>query len=723
MQQNAARRNRDASKSDGGVIPGLPGIKNGKIPLPDIPGIDKAVAAFSKLNGIARTASGGLGSVISAVKGIAPGAAAAVGAIKLVADGMVAMTKAGANAQANFEKINVALSTLSKNMGGSDDVSQLATQIQLLSAEGVGNLDQLTGAAKTLMVAFDGNTASVKKWLPIIDDVAVATGMSAEQFADLMARVRDTGEVEGRVFTTLQRQGIPVYEALAETLGVTGEEAKAAAKKGEIGMSEWMATVEKLHEKYKGLSAELSTNTLQGAIDTYTAMREMAFKGASEARNLQEIADKNARAAEYKLDAFDQVLQTNLAAAGDMVGRVGNFFDRAKDAFTPENIVASLQGFMSDITGTTDTIAHSLAASAVQFRQIPNFAGRSAKDIGQYLADAEKLYQQLDATLQNNSSISEETASDMRDAMELIRDRMRAAQEAADEATIRETQEAEKLAAAQRAAAAAAEEQARAAKKEAEERERNIKKMEEERLANIKDSEEYRQQLKENAAKKDLSAAAEAGTGTAFDAAAEKLAEAVSGLSLNDAIARFAELSEKIASDPIESITAEDKETHKKLEKMIDEIARLRATAEKNTERNNAEAERQARQARQTTETEAERASRQATEELQEFADALKQAGFSEEERGRRMYEKMSEMMEAAGEKLLHNLDVFNHNGDASVNADMAELIDALDAESAHAMLANQLSEKQIKEAVKQSNIARATLAAIEKWNLTPTAQ
>lgn len=718
MQKNASRRNKNASKSDGGVVPGLPVGTGGKLPLPDVPGLEKVSGALSKMGGVAKMAGGNLGNLMLAAKGFAVGATAAFSAAKYVVDGMVAMTKAGAGAQANFEKINVALSTLSKNLGGSADVSQLATNIQLLAAEGVGNLDQLTAAARTLMVAFNGNTAAVQKWLPMMDDVAAGTSLTADQFAAMTARVQASGKIETEVLNMLRDRGVPVYKMLGEQAGVTGDEALKMAQKGQFGMTEWMSLVEKLHEKYKGLSAELSSNTLQGAIDTYTAMREMAFKGAAEARNLQEIADKNARAADYKLQAFDQVMQTNLKAAGEIVGKVGSFFDRLKDAVTPENIIAGAMNFLSDITGATETITQDLVTASLQFRQIPNFAGTSAKEIGQYLADAEKLYQQLDATLKNNSGISEETAGDMRAAMETIRDRMRVAQEAADEATKIETAEAERLAEAQREAARAAEEQAEAAKKEAAERERNIKRLEEERLANIKDTEKYRQELKEAEARREVTSEAASGAGFDFDVAVEKFAMAVSGMSLDDAIRNFEDLTAKIANANVNDITAEDKETHKRLEKMISEIARLRETAEKNSERKAAEEEEATKRARETTETESEAATRRATEELQEFAEALKQAGFSEEERNSRMALKLAEMTEAANEKLLHNLEAFNPNGDAD-----ASWADLLDAESAHAALANKLTEKQIKEAIKQNEIGQAMLAAIEKFNNTPTAQ
>lgn len=708
MQKRASERSKKNKGSDGGLVPDLP---PGKINLPSIPGLEKVTGALSKISGAAKNVGGSLGGMVSKLKGLNPVAAAALSGLTYLVKGIISLADAGKTAQADFEKINVSLSSLSKNMDAGD-TSNLSKSIQLLAAEGVGSLEQLTGAAKTLLVAFDGNQTAVQKWLPIMDDISVATGMSADQFADLMARVKDSGEVEGRVFTTLQRQGIPVYEALAKALGVTGEEAKSAAKKGEVGMEEWMKTVEILHEKYKGLSAELSSNTLQGAIDTYTYMREMAFQGAAEAKNLQEIADKNARAADYKLAAFDQVLQTNLKAAGDLVGRVSNFFDRVKDAFSPENVVAGVMNFMSDITGETDNIAQSLVMASLEFRQIPNFAGQSAKTIGEYLASATDLYNKLDATLKNQSGISEETAADMRDAMVKIKERMTAAQDAVDEATRREAEEAERLTEATKAAEKAAAEQAAAAKKEAEERERNIKQMEEERLANIKDSEEYRQRLKEENARREAETEADKGTGLDFENAVEKFARAVAGMSVDDALQKYAELTDKIQFGSVEDITAEDKETHKRLETLIDEIKKLNATATRSDEK----AAEEQRRARENVETDEERAARGVEEELQKYIADLRKSGLSEAEQSGRVAAKMLELMEKAEDGLISN----QLNLPEDVNH---SLLDMMDADERRAILSQSMTQKQIDLAEQEHKTSQAMLEALKKFDLIPTAQ
>ncbi|MBR7103476.1 MAG: hypothetical protein IKC65_00875, partial [Lentisphaeria bacterium] len=64
--------------------------------------------------------------------------------------------------------------------------------------------------------------------------------------------------------------------------------AQEAAAKGEISMQQWYATIEKLHEAYKGLSAELSSNTLEGARATYEAAKSLAYKGAADAADAVE---------------------------------------------------------------------------------------------------------------------------------------------------------------------------------------------------------------------------------------------------------------------------------------------------------------------------------------------------------------------------------------------------------------------------------------------------
>lgn len=713
MQQKTRRRNKQNKGSDGGIIPDFGG-KNGKIPLPDIPGIDKVTSALSKMGIVSKIASGGIGSLVGKVKGMPRALAVGFAAIGYVVKGLVSMTEAGKSAASDFEKINVSLSTLSKNLTGNADTTHLSKSIQLLAAEGVGNLDQLTSAARTLMVAFNGNQGAVQKWLPIMDDVAAGTSLTADQFAQMTARVQASGKIETEVLNMLRDRGVPVYKLLGKQLGITGEAAQDMAKKGELGMSHWMALVEEMHKSYKGLSAELSNNTMQGAIDTYAAMRSMAFQAATDAANFQKTADLNARSAQYKLDAFDTVTQANLTRAGELVGKVGSWFDRVKDAFSPENVVKVGLNFMSDITGATETAAKNLVMAALSFRQIPNFAGQSSTDIGKYLADATQLYQQMDATLKNNAdAISPETADEIRAAMERIRDRIKLAEEANQEATATEQKAAAELAAAEKAAAAAAEEAARAAKKEAEERERHIKKLEEERLANIKDSQEYRRELKERAAQEAAAADAQKGNSAALELSLEALAQAVAGLSLEEAQEKLAELTDKITSGNVEEITAEDKETHKRLEKLIAEVEKLRDTAARTDKKKEEEAER----ANDATASDEEKAARAVKRELSEFAENLEKAGLTLAEKQKRMDEKMAEIYNRVAGNLVENLDMFNQSSPSGERDYSTDFIAAMDAEAQRSLLLLNMNEKQADAALKANAIAEATLKQLYEFN------
>lgn len=210
----------------------------------------------------------------------------------------------------------LALSTLAKNLGSGNSTAGLTQDIQWLAAEDVGNLDQLSQAARTLMVAFDGNQAAVKHWLPIMDDVAAGTSLTADRFTSMTARVQASGKAETEVLNMLRERGVPVYQMLAEEMGITAEQALKLTQNGQVGMKEWMAVVEKMHESYKGLSAELSSKTLEGAQATYEAAKSLAYKGAADAADAQEMARLNAKSAQFKIDAFDQELQTELTNRG-----------------------------------------------------------------------------------------------------------------------------------------------------------------------------------------------------------------------------------------------------------------------------------------------------------------------------------------------------------------------------------------------------------------------
>lgn len=590
MQQKAAARNKQTAQDASGG--GLLGDLSGK-------GADELNEQLGKIPVVGGLAQKALGGLRGAFTGLNAGLAAGVALVFKLAGGLADWVKIGQKASDEASKINVSLSALSKNLGSNASTEGLTQDIQWLAAEGVGNLDQLTAAARTLMVAFEGNQGVVKTLLPIFDDMAAATSLTADQLAQMTARVGAAGKIETEVLNMLRDRGIPVYKLLGEAMGVTGEEALELARNGKAGLSEWLDIVQKMHESFKGLSAELSTNTLEGAKATYEAARSLAFKGAADAASAQEMARLNAKSAQFKIDAFDLELQTELRAAGEIVGKVQGVVNEIGELIDDRWALASraLAGAISLFSDTGEQIGQQLIAAADDFRQVPHFAGMSSKQIGEYLTAAQDLYKKMEGSLNAGMDMEEDTAAQFKTSMERLKKNLEMAETASAEALKAEAKAAaDKKAAAEAAAAAAKakEEADKAAAQQAEkeriEREKNEAAIKQERLERLKLVEDYAATVKKNEARDQADAAVEAGDVDALEKAADAMAQAAGALSLADAELTLEQLAEKLRTNP-EEMTRDEVETHRELTALLEEVQKLNEAAATQAEENRKAAE------------------------------------------------------------------------------------------------------------------------------------
>lgn len=586
MQKRAASRNKQAAGQDssGG---GLLGDLSGK----GAAALNEQLGKIPVVGGMAQKAMEGLKGAFSGMGAALAGGVALVGKL---AGGLADWVKIGQKASDEASKINVSLSALAKNLGSNVSTEGLTQSIQWLAAEGVGNLDQLTAAARTLMVAFEGNQGIVKNLLPVFDDMAAATSLTADQLAQMTARVGAAGKIETEVLNMLRDRGIPVYKMLGEVMGVSGEEALELARNGKAGLGEWLDMVQKMHESFKGLSAELSTNTLEGAKATYEAAKSLAFKGAADAASAQEMARLNAKSAQFKIDAFDMELQTELSAAGEIVGKVQGIVNEIGELWEDKWGLATraLAGLMGAFSDTGEEVGKQLIAAAADFRQVPHFAGMSSKQIGEYLTAAQDLYKKMEGSLNAGMDMEEDTAAQFKTSMERLKKNLELAETASDEAMKAEAKAAaDKKAAAEEAAAAAKEKEeadkaaAQQAEKERIEREKNEAAIKRERIERLKAVEDYSKTLEKEAAREQADAAVDAGDVDALEKAADAMAQAAGALNMTDAELTLEQLAEKIKNAP-ETVTEQDIETHRELTALLEEVQKLNEAAVKQREEN-----------------------------------------------------------------------------------------------------------------------------------------
>lgn len=738
-RQKQAKSAPAAAGAQGVNIPGVGGMKG----LND---------AMGKLGKVAAVTGGSIAEVSTVIGAMANPAALAGAAVVALGKGMNACVKAGAPAAKEYEAINVALSTLSKNLGGSEDTAALAKDIQLLAANGVGNLEQLTTAAKTLMVTFQGNQNVVKALLPVYDDIAAGLGITADQMAQLTARVQATGTVETEVINMLRDRGVPIYQLLAETMGVTDEKARELAKNGQISAAAWNDVVTRLHENYKGLSAELSGKTMEGAQATLDKMREMAYQVAAEANNAERIADANERAAEYNTERLDVINQAHLKQIGSTVGKIGGVLDHIwNDILTFENVTSGLFNFIGDLNGDNERIAQSLAGAAKVYETLPELTGRTAEDIAKWLTKAKERAGQLEATMKINTGLDEKLTAQMAASLSRIRANIATAEEASNIATAREAKEAadaaaqakyaaEKKAEADRKAAEEAKALAEAekkaadeAKKEAEARLKHAEAMQKERLSLAKDAREYAQKQRQEQYKAEADAAAKAGDADALEAALDKMAENLGHINFDTAVQRLQELNEKVQGDP-NKVSRADLQLHEALASYMKEARALLDSVGDLQERNRKDWKAAVDEDIDKQQEEARKKAAEQQDALQpdDIAEAAKQyqqelldSGMSLAE-AREFFNKwVANQMEDAQDNLTTDTHYRDKDG-KRVLAD-PEMKDSLKELSKQARTGDLVSRReaasQLKATREANRLARDQIKILSKLKFTPTAQ
>lgn len=386
----------------------------------------------------------GIDSLTGLMKGGLGGAAVGGASIGLFAKGLGDIASRGQEAAQTAEKLNTSLTKLSRNFGGTGAGVQAVTkELQLMSANGVNSMEDITAAMQTLAVATKGDIVRAGELVKSFDDIAAGTGMTIAGMAEMTAKIMETG-VEQRDLNKLARQGIPIYEALGSAMGITADEAKSVAKEGKLGIDEWNKAVDELGKKYAGLSAAMSSQTLQGAQNTYAAMRSMQNQSAAEARNQEMINGLNKLSAAMEEYLNDPDKQARLQMEGKLAGSIDLLTMRLKEFAT--DLPAT---FASMMVGVGDLLVPGAAANRRKYLEesaafLPNLAGDKANlesfNVGKTAADISGLLKETEAALKmfpENARLLEQ-ASNLQMALAMKQEEEAKAKSEADKAEAEE---------------------------------------------------------------------------------------------------------------------------------------------------------------------------------------------------------------------------------------------------------------------------------------------
>lgn len=214
-------------------------------------------AGMNRARRIVQTSLGSITRMFTGVRLIMPlaGAGAAVGGIAMI--GKSAVTLAG-----DLEQARIAFTTM---LGSAKNADAFLRDMAQFAAKTPFRFDDVrTAAQRFLAFGFEAN--QVVPILTAVGNAAAALGGTSElinRIALALGQMRAKGKVSGEEMRQLAEAGIPAWEILANTIGVTIPEAMKLAERGAIDVNVALdGFIRGMNEKFPGMMAKQSKTLL-----------------------------------------------------------------------------------------------------------------------------------------------------------------------------------------------------------------------------------------------------------------------------------------------------------------------------------------------------------------------------------------------------------------------------------------------------------------------------
>jgi tape measure domain-containing protein len=252
---------RDAQRKIKGLQSNIRALKQEKPDIKakvsvDATGLQRLTGIISQVRGSVEGGGGGggggglVGGLTAARGGMAlmgGEAAAAAGPIGILAGGLIIASKAAwelGEAAAEVETQVAQLDALTQGMG-----EETFGELQKWAAATPFAIDDATDATKKL-VAAGVPLQQIPDWLNDIGNVAAATGVPIEQVGTVFGQMVSKGKASYEELQQLAEAGIPVWQTLADKLGLSVAEVQKLATEGKLGADAISLVREELNNLY-----------------------------------------------------------------------------------------------------------------------------------------------------------------------------------------------------------------------------------------------------------------------------------------------------------------------------------------------------------------------------------------------------------------------------------------------------------------------------------------
>ncbi|WP_137771819.1 MULTISPECIES: tape measure protein [unclassified Microbacterium] len=288
------------------------------------------------------------GKLMKGVKGGALAAAAVAGTAIAVTLG-TALTK-------GFQRLNAIDQATAKmeGLGFTSDETAGLMDNALASVRGTAfGLGDAATVAAQLAASGLGPGQEMADVLTTVANTAAAAGTGLSDIGSIFAKVQSTGKAQNDVLQQLADRGIPIYQKLAEQLGVSTDEVFSLASAGKIGFAEFEAAA----QSASGGVAAAMGGTVQGSFDNLVASLGRIGAGLlggvfdQIAPMLQNITAGLAPL-EEKASQFGETIGEIIKVVS--VGFTGNLME--EDSFLPLSMVQNAMQFGEVLRTIFDTV-------------------------------------------------------------------------------------------------------------------------------------------------------------------------------------------------------------------------------------------------------------------------------------------------------------------------------------------------------------------------------
>lgn len=198
------------------------------------------------------------------------------GALALVGiSGLTSFVKKVAEVRGEFQKLEVSFETM---LGSKDKADALMQDVIDLAAKTPFFVSDVAKGAKQLL-AYGESADTAVDTLKRLGDVAAGMGIRLDRMVGIYGRVMSYGKLTNRIMLQFRSAGIPIVQALADSLGKSEKEVKALIDSGKIGFSQVkQAIIGMTNEggKFANLTEKLS-QTITGKISVFQGLVQNMF--------------------------------------------------------------------------------------------------------------------------------------------------------------------------------------------------------------------------------------------------------------------------------------------------------------------------------------------------------------------------------------------------------------------------------------------------------------